>query len=108
MANISFAVKIVGPKKNVQPGGETSGETGETGAKTGGETGPSLANSPTMHSRVVCKEPKSLLLNGKKKKVCHRRAILGGCHLTISLNDTSGRGCFAMAQIDTHTVGHRN
>ena len=45
-------------------GGETSGETGEAGGKTGGETGPPLANSPTMHSRVVCKEPKSLLLNG--------------------------------------------
>ena len=25
----------------------------ETGGKTGGETGPPLANSPTMHSRVV-------------------------------------------------------
>ena len=49
----------------------------ETGGKTGGETGPPLANSPTMHSRVVCKDPKTLFFfkrqnhqNGKKKKNC--------------------------------------
>ena len=40
-------------------GGETSGETGETGGKTGGETGPPLANSPTMHSRVVFQRPEN-------------------------------------------------
>ena len=45
-------------------GGETSSETGETG-ETGGETGPALANSPTMHSRVVCKDPKPFFLNVK-------------------------------------------
>ena len=34
----------------------------ETGGKTGGETGPPFANSPTMHSRVVRKDPKTSYL----------------------------------------------
>ena len=44
---------------------ETCGETtlvvrlSETGDKTGGETGPPLANSPSMHSRVIHKDPKT-------------------------------------------------
>ena len=44
---------------------ETCGETtlvvrlSETSDKSGGETGPPLANSPSMHSRVIHKDPKT-------------------------------------------------
>ena len=46
----------------------------ETGGMTGGETGPPLANSPTMHSRVVREDLKThFFLNAKIIETERRR-----------------------------------
>ena len=49
----------------------------KTGGKTGGETGPPLANSPTMHSRVVCGNPNThFLLNAKNIAELQKNVVL--------------------------------
>ena len=60
----------------------------ETGGKTGGETGPPLANSPTMHSRMICKDQTSQFSLLKSKIILSSKiAILGGHDSTKSLSD---------------------